>query len=259
LWSIVRSVLAVLGMTVALAGFAAFVAAAVGVWWVKAETDRKTALLTVRAHTAIEAANRAIEFVRQVITRAEEDLRYTRAQAPKEQQPPVNPLVQLTAMQASENLAGSVERAQTAVVTASDAMVVANAALETFGSDEQYGHLVGVSPEQVAQTRAGLENATRELKQAKTVLGVIPINNGEQPTPEQLRTVESALSQARGFTDQMENVVVTTRTRVDDTKRKADLWTLRIAWGTTLIGALAAVGQGFMGRFFWRVLRRQPA
>jgi hydrogenase maturation protease len=256
-WSVLRFVVAVLGMTIALAGFAAFVAAAIGVWSVKAETDRKTALLQARAYTAVDAANRAVEFVREVIRKAEEDLRNAR-QSPREQPPPVNPLVQLTARQASQDLAGSVEQAQTAVVTASDAMVVAQAALEMFGAEEQYSQLAGVSPEQVAQTRADLERATRELNRAKTVLGIFPISNGE-PTPEQLRMVESALGQARGFTDQMDNVVKATRTRVGETKQKADLWTQRIAWGTTFVGALAALGQVFMGRFFWRVLRRKPA
>ena len=47
--SVVRRLSAVVGLVVSAAGFAVFAGAAVGVWWVKAETNRKTDALAVRA------------------------------------------------------------------------------------------------------------------------------------------------------------------------------------------------------------------
>ncbi len=256
MWAFVRTILAVVGLVVSAAGFAAFAAAAVGVWWAKAEVNRRTDALEARAHTATAAADHAVGFVRKVIEQARVDLDGARKNAAPAD--PVHPFLQLSAQQASQRLAGSVDRASAAVVTASDAVVVANTALELFDRDEELQGWFGVKPEQLDQTRTDLGSATRELKVARTVLG-IPVAPGATPTPEQLNAVESALTQASGLTDQMAGVVATTRARVAETKRRVDVWVRRAALGITLLGALAATGQFFAVRFCWRVLRRKPA
>ena len=71
--------------------------------------------------------------------------------------------------------------------------------------------------------------------------------------------MESALNQARAFTDQMGATVAAARAQVDEAKREVDLWALRVALLTTLVGAVGAAGQVFMARFCWRVLRGKPA
>ena len=71
--------------------------------------------------------------------------------------------------------------------------------------------------------------------------------------------MDNALDHAQGFTDEMARVVVTVRDRVNATRTIVDSWSLRIAIGTTLLCALAALGQVFMARYFWRTLRGQPA
>jgi hypothetical protein len=144
------------------------------------------------------------------------------------------------------------------VLTASDAVVVATTALELFDRDEELQRWFGVKPEQLAQTRTDLGAAGRDLKKARTVLG-IPVAPGSAPTPEQLNAVEAALYQARTLTDQMSAKVADTRVRVADTKQRVDVWVRRAAIGATLTGALGASGQFFAARFFWRVLRRKPA
>ena len=255
MWSVVRRLSAVFGWVASAVGFTICAAAAVGVWWVKAETNRRTDAVAVRAHAAVNAAGRAVGFVRGVIHQADRDLADARKTGPVAD--PVNPFVQLTARRASENLAGSVERANGAVVTASEAAVVAKAALELFDDNDELKGLFGVKPEQLVQTQADLDAASRELRNVRTLLG-IPVG-GAQPTAEQLVTVESALNQARGFTDQMGNVVTTARTRVDETKRAVDMWALRAALVVTLVGALGAAGQFFTARFCWRTLRGKPA
>jgi hydrogenase maturation protease len=260
MWAIVRCVLAVTGLLVAVAGFAVFVGAAVGVWKVKAETNRRTDALAVKAHEAMNTADQGVGFVHKVIDQADQDLERARKKKPAAPAEPVNPFLQLTARKASADLAGSVERANTAVVTAADAAAVAQAALQVFGEKSELPALkewLGVKPEQLAQTRGHLENATRELNQVRTVLGV-PLGEGG-PTQEQLRTVESGLAQARELTNQVGQVVATARTQVDETKRSVDLWALRVALGVTLVGGVGAVGQFFMARFCWRVLRGKPA
>ena len=254
-----RRLFAALGLFVALAGFVVFTSAAVVVWWVKAETNRRTDDLAVKAHQAIEKADSTVTFVHDVINQGQDDLRNARKQKPATPQAPVNPFLQLTARKASESLAGSVERADIAVRTASDAAVVAETALHVFSDDSQLSELkkwLGIKPEQLKQTRAQLNRASTELGQVRTVLGV-PLGDG--PTDEQLQMVEAAFTQARELTNQMGNVVATARTRVDETKRAVDLWALRGAVITTAVGVVGAVGQFFMWRFCVRTLLGRPA
>ncbi|MBM3980895.1 MAG: hypothetical protein FJ304_11530 [Planctomycetes bacterium] len=255
-----RRVFAALGLVLALGGVVLFAGAVMGVWWVRAETNRRTEALAVKARAAVGAADHAVAFVREVIARGDTELAEARKHAAAEPQQYVNPLLQLSARRASENLAGSVERANAAVLTASDAAVVAEAALELFGDDAQFPELktwLGVKPDQLQQTRTDLGSASRELKNVRTMLG-IPVAMGERPSAEQLMTVEAALGQAREFTDRMGRVVSAARERVEETKRLVDRWVLRIAIGTTLIGLLAATGQLFMARTCWRALRAAP-
>jgi hypothetical protein len=263
MWGIVRRVLAGVGLIVALAGIGIFVATIVGAWQVKAETNQKTAEFADQAHKAVDAADSTLGVVRRVLNESRTDLQTARDQAAKTAKagPPtkVNPIMRLTARRASENLAGSVDRANVAITTASDAAVVAEAALRVFGDDEHLKALkdwLGVKPEQLSQTRTGLTTAGRELQQVQTLLGV-PTGGG--PTQEQLEMVESALNQATEFTDQMGTIVATARVRVDEAKRTVDWWALRLAIGVTVVGVLGALGQFFMARFCWRTLRGKPA
>lgn len=254
----VRRLLAALGLLVAVVGFVAFVSAAVGVWRLKAETNRRTDALAAKAHEAVDSADRAVKFVHGVLDEGESQLKAARKPTADPPQP-VNPFLQLTARQASQNLVGSVEKADAAVVIASDAAVVAEAALKLFGDEQQLPELkqwLGVNSDQLAQTKSGLSRAGLELKQVRTILGV---SVGDGPTAEQLATVETALAQARELTNQMGGVVAVARARTTETKREVDLWVLRTALGVTLAGALGAAGQFFMARFCWRVLRGKPA
>src|SRR5215207_4884906 len=132
--SVLRHLLAVVGLVVAVTGFAVFTGAAINVWKLKAETNQRTEEIAAKAHMAVDAADRTVEFVDKVIVDAEKDLHKTKG-APPSPREPVNPFLQLTARQATEKLVGSVERVNTAVVTASEAAVVAKAALDLFGSD----------------------------------------------------------------------------------------------------------------------------
>ncbi len=258
MWTVVGRVSAGTGFVVSVFGFAGFIALAVGAWPAKVEANRRSDDLARRAHAAVNPADRAIAFVRQVITVADADLAEARQGATAAPPPTAfNPFARLAARKASESLAGSVERATTAVTTASEAAVVAESALELFDKDEELKGWIGVRPEQLAQARTGLESASRELGRARTLFGPVP--EGARPTEEQLGTVKSALDQARDFTDRMDKAVATVRTRVDETKQLADLWVLRVTVAVSALASLATIGQFFMARFCWRVLRRQPA
>jgi len=253
-----RSVLSLVGLLVACAGIGLFIALGVYSWTLKAEVSRQTALLSERANMAGDTAEHAIGFVREVIEKAGEDLKEARKHTIATPAQPVNPLELMFARKASTELAGSVERAHGAVVTASDAVKVAEAALDVFNSDPRLKEFFGVQPDQVDATKLTLDKATTELRQVKSVLGV-PVGSADQLTTEQLNAVDGALKQANGFTDELTKVVTTARSRVNDTKTTVDWWTWRLAFATTLVCALAAVGQVFLARFCWRTYRGLPA
>lgn len=247
----IRKLVALVGLIVACGGIGLFVALGVYIWSLKADADKQTESLAKKANDTGDKADEAIEFVRNVIKQAKTDLENARLRTP----PPTRPtsaLEMVLAQSASQRLAGSVDQAHGAVLTASDAVVVADAALQVFDENLELKKLFGVQPSQVDATKTTLGNAARELEKAKTVLG-------GTPTPEQLNAVDTALNQAQGFTNELSKVVNTVRGRVNATKSLADQWTWRIALGTTLMSALAGVGQLFMARYFWRTLRGQPA
>lgn len=261
MWTAARRLFAVLGLLIAVTGFVTFAGAAVGVWKVKAEANRRTDALAVKANEAVNAADHAVGFVNEVIDTGESALDTARKSQKDAPPAPVNPFLQLTARKATQDLVGSVEKADMAVVIASDATVVAEAALQLFGNDQDrqlvaLKEWLGVKPDQLAQTKNGLNRAGAELKQARTILGV---SVGDGATPEQLAAVESAFARAKELTGQLSGVVATARTQVNETKRAVDLWVLRVALVTTLVGVVGAAGQFFMARFCWRILRGKPA
>lgn len=258
MWGVIRRVSAGAGLVIALVGFATFVAAAVGVWRLKAEVNRRTEELASRADAAVNSADHAVAFVREVLDRGQEDLQEARERQKERPAAAVNPFVRMGARQTSERLAGSVERADAAVTAASDAVVVAQKAIDLFGQDEQFKSWFGVHPEQLSQTQIDLVSASRELQRVRDLLGV-PLAAGAAPTDDQLAKLDGAIRQGRAFTDQMELVVATIRTRLHETRRAVDVWSMRVAVGVTAIGVIGALGQFFMARFFWRVLRRLAA
>jgi hypothetical protein len=87
----------------------------------------------------------------------------------------------------------------------------------------------------------------------------MPVGTGDALTTEQLNSVNDALGQARGFTNELEKVVANARGRVNDAKVSVDRWSWRVAIATSAISILAAVGQVFMARFCLRTLRGLPA
>jgi hydrogenase maturation protease len=253
-----RTFLSLVGLLIACVGIGLFVAIGVYVWPLKTEVNRQTTALAAQASRAGDAADNAVGFVRKVIGQAGEDLKEARkAAATVQPATQVNPLEAMIARKATQDLAGSVERAHGAVTTASDAVVVAQAALEVFNNNEPLQQFFGVNSQQMEATTRTLGNVTNDLRQARTVLGV-PFGNNTL-TQEQLNAVDNALSQASGFTDEMANVVTAARTRVNDAKTTADKWAVRIAVATSVLCALAAVGQVFFARFCWRTFRRLPA
>jgi hypothetical protein len=251
----IRKLMALVGLVIACGGIGLFVALGIYVWSLKTEVNKQTATLTANANRAGDEADKAIGFVDDVINQAKVDLENARPTAARKTRP-VSALEMALAQSASARLAGSVDQAQGAVVTASDAVVVAEAALKVFDKvfDENpdLNRLLGVQPSQVDATKSTLYKASSELRHAQSALG-------GTPTTEQLNAVDIALNQAQGFTQELSKVVNTIRKRVNTTRATVDQWTWRIAIGTTLVSLLAGIGQLFMARYFWRNLRGQPA
>lgn len=255
----IRSLLSMIGLVVACVGIGLFVAIGTYVWTLKDEVNNQTTTLVARANEAGDGADHAIKIVREIIGQAEEDLKAARKNAAlAEPTRPVSLMDQIIARKASQELAGSVERAHGAVVTASDAVTVAKTALEVFNTNSELQELFGVRPEQLDATKLTLGKASTDLRQVKTVLGM-PIGAGDGLTTEQLNAVNDALSQARGFTNELDKVVANARSRVNDAKVSVDRWSWRVAIATSAISILGALGQVFMARYCMRTLRGLPA
>ncbi|MBA4189744.1 MAG: hypothetical protein C0467_17295 [Planctomycetaceae bacterium] len=254
-----RRLSSLVGLILSLVVAGVFIAICIQVWYVKAEVNRQTADLAVRANAAGDAADRAITIVGDVITKAKSDLGDTRSKVVAPEPIRVNHFMQMAARQASINLTGSLERTLGAVVTASDTVVVAEAALDIVTANPQLEKVFGINPDQIQQTRVTLGAVAGELRQAQSILGIPISPNGELPTAEQLEAVDTALRMADGFKAEMARIVGVARARVNETKRLIDLWTWRLTMAATILCGFGAVGQCFVARFCLRRLHDLPA
>src|SRR5437660_227716 len=130
--------LSTVGLVFALAGVALFVALAIGTWSIKREADQQVAAATDKAYQAGDVAAKVIALIREVIARARASLAAARA-ASTTPEAVEDPLARLAMWKARRELPGEIEKARDVVGVASEAVVVAGAALDVFGehrSDE---------------------------------------------------------------------------------------------------------------------------
>jgi hypothetical protein len=245
------------GLVVAVVGYGAFTAVGIAAWVVRAEVDRQTAILSGKAAAAADVVGRAISLVREVIARAEVGLAEARVEA-NEPPPkgPINPFVAVGLKQATRELPGRVELARDAVVTASDAVVVAETALDVLTENPEVGERFGVNAHALHTSRKQLDAAARDLRGARTVLGFpIPGQELAPISPELLRAVDESLTRAKGYADALEQALDAARDKVRTTKARTLRWSLRLAVGATVLAVLGATGMVFMGVACVRKLR----
>ncbi|HUR54219.1 MAG TPA: hypothetical protein VMZ71_08815 [Gemmataceae bacterium] len=252
-----RRVVSGVGLVVAVAGYAAFTAVGVAAWVVRQEVDRQVVVLSGKASLAADVVGRAISLVRQVIGRAEVGLAEARREASLPQPPkPVNPLVTIGLRQATRDLPGRVELARDAVVTASDAVVVVEAALEVLTENPEVGHQFGVQLHNLHASRTQLDSAANDLRGARTVLGIpIPGQDLAPISPELLRAVDESLTLATQYTNALEQSLEVARDKIHTTKSRTLLWSRRLAIGATVLAILGGAGMVFMGSACWRRFR----
>ena len=252
----IRRLVALAGTGLGLLGIAAFIFVGIKIWHIKADVNRQARYLAAKAHSAADAADRAILFVRDVLSKAKDDL--GRVRPGTTATAAVNPLLRITALQASRELLGSVERAQGAVLAASDAVVVADAALNVASEVEYFDELdrlFGFSPEHLKQSRSALVSISSELERASGILGDAP----ESLTADQLSAANAALIQANDLTNRLSEVVRRARQQVDKAKAEVDMWAARVSYAVTALATLGAVGQLFLLRYCVRKLVNLPA
>jgi hypothetical protein len=258
-----RRALSVAGLLLAVAGFVTFVGLGVGAWVAKREADRQAAAVSEKAHQAGDIAERVIALVREIIARARGGLAVARS-GPADAAgagAPLDPVMQMVVWKAKRDLPGDVARARDAVGTASEALIVAEAALNVFQEQPVDGTALGVGPGDMQAAKTQLDAAASDLKTARRVLGVpIPHPDGAGgATPEQLSNVEAALARATEVTDRFDIALDRVRQKVDAATRQAGVWSLRAAVAVSALSALAALGQVFMARACWRGLRSRSA
>jgi hypothetical protein len=255
--TMVRSYFCVLGLLVAIAGTGFFAGVGIYVWKLRADTLKQTEVLVERAHAAGNVAEQVITLIREVIARAEAGLEASRT-SPSDMTvgKDPDPLVRFAMAKAKRDLPQEVERARDAVGIASEALVVAGAAVDVFEERPGEGSSLGIRPEVMRTARTQLDMATKELKSARHVLGIPIPNTDGRATAEQLSQVEEALRLAEGVADQMDGALAQARDKVNHAEAEVEAWSWRLAIGITAAAALAAIGQLFMVRACWYGLGR---
>jgi hypothetical protein len=250
-----KRVASFVGVVVAVAGFVAFVGLIYGAWWAKREADRQVTDAVGKANSAIDVAGKAVNLVKDVLSRAEADVENARANATSAPAPANDPFMRLMVAQANRQLPGDMERARDAVAIASETAVVAQSAIDVFDERSDAQAALGIHPEQMKTARDHLDKATTDLRQAQSVLG-LPINHPDaRLTDDQYQAVRQALDQGKGITEKLDGAIDNARTRVATAQRKAEFWSLRLAVAATVLGGVGALGQVFMLRACVRGLR----
>src|SRR5205085_549683 len=127
--------------------------------------------------------------------------------------------------QATRDLPGRVELARDAVVTASDAVVVAEAILDVLTENPEVGERFGVHREKLHASRTQLDTTANDLRGARTVLGIpIPGHEMAPIPPELLRAVAESLTRAKEFTDQLDRSLDAAREKFRVTKERTLMW-----------------------------------
>lgn len=250
-----RTVLSATGLVLAVGGFVVFAALGVGAWAAKREADRQVAAAAATAHQAEDVAARVIALVREIIARAQAGLAAARTQPVEPAGVKQDPLVQFALRKAKRDLPADVERAREAIGTASEAVIIADAALGVFEEKPREGSALGVRREDIHTARSQLDSAASDLKNARRVLGVSIPGPDRPTTPEQLDNADAALARATEVTDSLDRALGLARQKVDVAQQKAEVWSLRVALAVAGLAGLAAVGQVFMARSCWRGLR----
>ena len=247
-----RKVLSGIGFVLGIAGFLAFIAIGVGTWIAKREADRQLTAAVEKAHHAGNVASNVISLVREIIARAKASLVAARVESVQTPGEEPDFFTRMVVRKAKRDLPGEVDKARDAVGVASEAVVVAGAVLDVFDDRKPDEVALGVKEHDLKAARSQLDSAAAELKNARSVLG-FPIPGASE---EQLTQVDQALATATDVTNQVDRAVTEARGKVDELKRKSEVWSMRAAIGITGLTALAALGQVFLVRACWRGLQR---
>jgi hypothetical protein len=254
-----RRILSFFGLILSLVAFTAFIALIYGSWWAKHEADRQVTDAAGKANSALDVAGKAVTIVKDVIARAEKDLDDARKTAAPPVGPPPDPFMRLVVTQANRQLPSDMERARVAVGIASETAVVVQSALNVFDDRPDEQAALGIHPDQMKKAHDQLHKATTELHKARSVLGLPLSHPDAKLTDEEYQIVFSAIDQGKEITGKLDEAITNARTRVDTAKRKAEIWSLRLAIGVSVLGGLGALGQLFMARACIRGLCATPA
>ena len=164
----------------------------------------------------------------------------------------------MTARQASQQLAGSIERPLGAVVTASDAVVVIDAALDVVGDYPELENSSASIPTRSRQTRGTLVSVARELRR-RTTSSAFRSRPARSPTAEQLDAVDAALQDGGRVPGEM-SAGRDSSTRRPGQRREAERGRVGLAHCRRHHLAGTWVGWPDLPRpLRWRKLRRLPA
>jgi hypothetical protein len=245
-----RTVFIALVIVVFATALAAFVAIAVGIWSVTAAGYRRADWALGEALTAIDRARPVARVIRETIDAAAADLQAARPPAPADI-PAAKKMLLRSALKGSPD---KVEAASRAVDGLGDLLVVAHAALTTLkdlpGTDDRdVGDLEGL--------RRKLAGSSDALHKADAILRATTGKRDDAVAAEDLRTVESALADARVAVVEVEGQLDATRSRVAGIREQLPDWLNYATWAIAALSVLGALGQVALIR--WCLRSRRPA
>jgi hypothetical protein len=248
-----RRLLAGAGIVLAIFGFLAFAAIAIGCWKVSAEVSARAETLFGEATAAIDRVQPIAVVIRDSIDKADQELKAV--QKPAAPAPlPGNVLSRTLLRSALNESPGRVQTATRAVDALSDLLVIARVAL-----DSAKGLPAGakVDDTELASLKQKVEAASATLHSADAILNASVPKRDAPIDASDAQTVETALSRGREVAVAVETQLAKTRTNIAEVRDELTFRLRAATWAIFALAVLGAMGQVSLLMCSVRNLRRQ--
>jgi nitrate reductase NapE component len=243
-----EKILSVFGVVVAVVGFVAFVAIAIGVWPVTAELRRRTDGLLDGADAALDRAEPVASTLLAALSAAQAELNQAR---PPESAPKLAPVPKLLLRSALKESPGRVESAARATEVMGDLLAALTVAL---GALQDTPGVRPLETGELAPLQQKLKTAAEHLRTVTAILG--PAAPGSDAiAAEDASTIEKGLAAAHTITTEATAEIATLRERIAAFREGVHQRLTLACWAIFALALVGAVGQIALMRWCVACLR----
>jgi hypothetical protein len=221
-------------------GLIAFLAIAVGSWYAKAAAERELAIVEARVSLLLDRGTAVAGVVEDVAKNAQADLRRARSDPAAQDPNAVNGIQGFVLRTALSGMPDKVRQALVAANVASEAMIVAHAALDTT-ADLPGGP--AFDPAEIDRLQTRLNAASKSLQSADAMLRSADPTIAKSIKPDDVQFIDNALTEGLAVAKDVQERLGVFRGRLVETGERVRLYLKWATWAVCALAVLAAIGQ----------------